>query len=248
MLGAVEHQHLLPVTFTDHLGQQFPLTLLVYEVHALFDLLRRGIAARHFNRCRVVQQLVGQPFDIVGEGRREQQVLTLGRQLGQHAADIMDKAHIQHAVGFVQHQNFNFGQVNGALVFQIQQATRCCHQNVDAAAQFHHLRVDAHTTKYHQRTQAQIFAVGFDVFADLRCQLTGWRQDQRAYRTAAFDRMVMLTQQLQQRQGKASGFTGTGLGAGHQVTTFQYDRNRLALNWRRFAIALFFNSAQNFST
>lgn len=133
-------------------------------------------------------------------------------------------------------------------MFQIQQTARRCHQDIDAAAQLHHLRVDAHAAEHHQRTQAQVFAVGIDVFANLRRQLTGWRQDQRAHRATALDRMVMLAQQLQQRQGKTGGFTGAGLGAGHQVTTFQHDRDSLTLNRRRFAIALFFNSAHNFST
>ncbi len=235
MLGAGKHQHLLPVAFADHLREQFPLALLVDEVHAL----RRSAQTRCCGaplplRSRVVQQLVGQRLDVVGEGRGEQQVLTLGRQLGQHAADVVDKAHVEHAVGFVQHQNFDLGQVNRVLVFQIQQTARRCHQDVDAAAQLHHLRVDADAAEHHQRTQVQVLAVGTHVFADLRGQFAGWRQDQRTHRATALGvRLVMLAQQLQQRQGKAGGFTGAGLGAGHQVTAFQHGRDSLLLDWGR---------------
>ncbi|MNH32947.1 hypothetical protein D3C79_934240 [compost metagenome] len=81
-------------------------------------------------------------------------------------------------------------------MFQIQQATWRCHQDIDAAAQLHHLRVDAHTTKHHQRTQAQVFAVSLNVFTDLCSQFTGWRQDQRAHRAAAFDWVIVFAQQL----------------------------------------------------
>jgi hypothetical protein len=38
---------------------------------------------------------------------REQQVLPLARQLLQDAADGLDEAHVQHAVGLVQHQHLD---------------------------------------------------------------------------------------------------------------------------------------------
>ncbi len=107
VLGTGKDQHLLPVTLTNHLGEQFPLTLFINEVHVLGHLLRGGVATRHFNFQRVMQQLFSQRFDLVGEGRGEQQVLTARRELSQHAANIVDKAHVEHAVGFVQHQNFD---------------------------------------------------------------------------------------------------------------------------------------------
>jgi hypothetical protein len=34
----------------------------------------------------------------------------------------MNKAHIQHAVGFIKHQDFNLVQADGILMFKIQQA------------------------------------------------------------------------------------------------------------------------------
>ncbi|STV41259.1 Uncharacterised protein [Klebsiella pneumoniae] len=56
---------------------------------------------------------LGQALDLVGEGRREQQVLSTRRQFGQYATDVMDKAHIQHTVRFVQHEDFNFIKTDG---------------------------------------------------------------------------------------------------------------------------------------
>ncbi|CAH0281459.1 hypothetical protein SRABI106_03290 [Rahnella aquatilis] len=133
-------------------------------------------------------------------------------------------------------------------MFQIQQTTRRCDQHIHTTVQYHHLRVDAHTTKYHQRTQGEVCAVGLYVFTNLRRQLTGWGQDQRTNRATSFELRVGMAEHIEQRQGKTSGFTGTGLRTRHQVTAFQHDRNSLTLNRRRFAIALFFNSTQNFGT
>jgi hypothetical protein len=49
-------------------------------VHLLRDGLGGGVAARHLDQRRVVQQAVGQGLDLVAEGGREQQALLLGRQ------------------------------------------------------------------------------------------------------------------------------------------------------------------------
>ncbi len=78
VLGAGKDQHLLPVALADHLREQFPLALFIDKVHLLRHLLGGGVAARHFHFQRVVQQLFRQRLDLVGEGRGEQQVLTLG--------------------------------------------------------------------------------------------------------------------------------------------------------------------------
>ncbi|MNS88208.1 hypothetical protein D3C72_1221740 [compost metagenome] len=124
VFGTGKDQHLLPVTFANHLGQQFPLTLLVDEVNVLGHLLRGGVATCHFDFQRITQQFFRQPFDLVGEGRGEQQVLTTCRQFRQHATNIVDKAHIQHTVRFIQHQDFNLIQFDRVLMFQIQQTAR----------------------------------------------------------------------------------------------------------------------------
>jgi N-glycosylase/DNA lyase len=78
-------------------------------------------------------------------------------------------------------------------VFQIQQTTRRCHQDIDAAAQLHHLRVNAHAAENHQRANVQIFAVITHVLADLRRQFARWRQDQRTHRTTAFRVRLFFT-------------------------------------------------------
>ena len=143
-----------------------------------------------------MQQLFCQRLDLVGEGGRAQQVLTTRRQLGQHATDVVDKAHIQHAVSFIQHQNFNLIELHRVLVFEIQQTARRCHQHVHAAAQLHHLWVDADATENDQRANVEIAAVVTHVLTNLRRQLTGWGQDQRTNRTTAFGVRLVFYQQL----------------------------------------------------
>ncbi len=117
MLSAGKDQHLLPVAFADKLRQQLALTVFVNKMDVLGDLLGGRVATRHFHFQRVVQQFLSRAFDLVGEGRREQQVLPTRRQFSQYAADVMDKAHIQHAVRFIQYEDFHFIEADGVLVF-----------------------------------------------------------------------------------------------------------------------------------
>ena len=130
-------------------------------------------------------------------------------------------------------------------MFQIEQTARRGDQNIDAAAQFHHLRVNADAAEHHQRTQLQIFAVVAHVFANLGGQFARRGQDQGAYRTATAARGSLSRELLQQRQRKAGGFAGTGLCAGQQIAPGQHHRDRLALDRRRFTVALFSDRTQN---
>jgi hypothetical protein len=69
-----------------------------------------GVAARHFDQLRRLQHAVGKLLDLVGEGGREQQALALLRQHGEDALDVGDEAHVEHAVGFVEHQHLDLGE------------------------------------------------------------------------------------------------------------------------------------------
>ena len=153
----------------------------------------------------------------------------------------MNKAHIQHAVSFIQHQDFNLIQFHRILVLQIEQTTRSSDQHIYAATQLHHLRVNADAAEDHQRANIQILTVITDVFANLGRQFAGWREDQRTNRTTAFTMRLIGDQVLQQRQGKTCRFPRTGLGAGHQIAAFQHGRNSLLLNRGRFTVTLLGN-------
>ncbi len=162
MLGAGKHQNLLPVMMLDEVRQQFSFMYLRYQMHRLLHHFRCGVATRHFHAFWIVQQAIGQRLDLVGESGGEQQVLPLRGQHSQNFLDVADKAHIQHTVGLVQHQNFHSGKINGLLTQMIQQATRRGDQNIHARLQRLELRIDIDPAEHHHGFQRQVFAVGFD--------------------------------------------------------------------------------------
>ena len=66
-------------------------------------------------------------------GRREEQGLPRkGHELAD-ALDIGNEAHVEHAVGFVDHEEFDAGEQQLAALEMVEQAARRCDEHVDAA-------------------------------------------------------------------------------------------------------------------
>ena len=129
-----EYDHLRDFLLAHQLRQYCAFTPQLHRMHALLNLLRGLVLARHFDQQRRFLELISQLLDFRGERCGKQQGLTVCRQQGENAANIGQKAHIQHAVCLVHHQYFHARQVNRFLLHVIQQAPRRCHQNFDTSA------------------------------------------------------------------------------------------------------------------
>ena len=246
-LGAGEHQHLAPVVLLNDVREQCLLFGAPHQVRGLRDSLHRGVAGRDLHRSGVVQQALGEFANFVAEGGRKKQGLLLLGQERQHFFNVVDEAHVQHAVGFVEHQGLHGGQVQLALTLQIQQAAGSGHQNIHALAQRADLRVHADAAKHHGGAQLQVFAVGLCGLFNLRRQLAGGRHDEHADAGAA--KAVFGAgshgQAVQDGQHEGSGFAGAGLCAGQQVAACQHHRNGLGLDGSGAVVALFVHGTQD---
>ena len=247
-LGPGEHQHLAPVVLIDDVYQHRFFLAATHWMDELGDALHGGVAWGHLDALRVAQQPVGQVPDLVTEGGREQQTLLLAGDPGQNFFHVMDEAHVQHAVGLVQHQHLHLRQVQKALLCQVQQATRGGNQHVHTFFQLRDLGVHAHATKHHTRIDGgQVFAIGAHRFFDLRGQLAGRCQHQRADGFAAKTVFARLAQRqlVQHGQRERGGFACAGLRTSQQVLPFNHSRNGLRLNGGGRFIALLLHGLQN---
>ena len=242
LAGFHEHQGLGPFLFFQQVAKQLGLALLVDRDQPLLDAAGRDIARADFDAQRVIEHLPGQQADGLGEGGGEQQGLALLRQGRIDRAQLVGKAQVEHAVGFVQHQGLQLVELHRVLAEQVEQATGGGHQHVDALAQLHHLRVDAHPAVHRVGAQRQVLAVGAKALMHLLGQLAGRHQHQGAHRIAGHFR-AFHHQTLQQRQGKTGGLAGAGLRRGHQVTAGQHRRDRLSLHRRRDLVVEFVEGA-----
>ena len=120
------------------MAQQRGALRRVHLDHALADVRRGGVTWRDVDALRLIQQLFRQRARRGREGGGEQQVLAVGRQQGQHAAQFVGEAEVEQAVGFVQHQGFDGGKPQRIVRQQVQQPAGRGGDNVGAAAQGHH--------------------------------------------------------------------------------------------------------------
>src|SRR5690606_23216212 len=108
----------------------------------------------------------------------EQQVLAPLGQQGENLADIVNKAHVEHAVRFVEDEDFHLRQVEGLLLDVVEEPPGGGHQDIDTLAQQGDLGVDVDAAEDHRGAHRQVLAVGGDAFAHLGGELPGRGQHQ----------------------------------------------------------------------
>ena len=183
MLGFTEYQDLFLITFGQHLRQQITFTAGIDRMRAMADRGSNGILCRYLNLGWILQEIDREFLDLFFEGSREQQGLTHFRQIGQHATDSGQEAHVQHAIGFIEYQHLDVAQLQRALFDVIDQATRCCDQNINATTQRVDLRAHAGAAVNDGRRHAQIFTVFADAVVHLHGEFACWGKNQCAWTT-----------------------------------------------------------------
>ncbi len=246
VLGTGEHQDLFPGAEGDQVGEQGALLIGRNAEQSLLDTLDGGVRRGDLDPLGILQQLAGEVGDVLGEGGREQQVLALRWQTGQDLLHVMDKAHVEHAVSFVQYQDFDGGQVDALLTGEVQQATRAGHENVHTLGQGGNLRLEADATEDAGTAHGQVAGIDPEAFVDLGRQFACGGQDQHPRLLGDIATAIGMTigeQALEHRQREAAGLAGTGLGSHHQIATLQDGRDGTLLNRRGIRIASVFHGA-----
>ena len=194
------------------------------------DGFGHGVLRRDLDLFRVAHELQRQLADVVLEGGREQQGLAvLLRQLGQDALDRRQEAHVEHAVGFIQHQQFNAGQVDTATLQVVDQAA-----GRPPAGPRHGAGCPA-GCPCRRRRRCRRWECAGTCCSRAGCHAPGWPvrgsgPGSAHAACAAGTHFLRGGAQVQQRQAERGGLAGTGLCAGQQVATGQRQRDRLLLD------------------
>jgi|GEM_PF-6945596 len=183
---AVAEDNRIRCFFTaDQIAQHFAL---LHRCHIDKKLLDIGVCrgrARYLDIFRVRQKLVRQLLDRRRHGRGEQQRLSRRGQFGANMFNVGNKAHVQHAVRFVDHQHFATGQQYFPAFEQVHQATGRRNQNVDTLFQRLDLITHLHAADEQRHGKLVIFTVFFKVFGNLRSEFTRRFQNQAPRHTGA---------------------------------------------------------------
>ena len=105
--GTGEYQHLVPAVLLDDVRQQVLFPVASNGIDGLGDALHRGVWRCDLYLLWIAQQGSSQFADVPAKSGRKQQTLLVCRQQRQYFFHVMDETHIQHAIGFIQHQNFH---------------------------------------------------------------------------------------------------------------------------------------------
>ena len=141
----------------------------------------------------------------------------------------MDEAHVEHAVGFVEHEDFHVGQVDGPLPDQVEQTARAGHQHVQTLGQSLDLGIHADAAEYAGALERQVAGIQLEAVMHLGGQFTGGCQHQHARLLGdvamGFVRVTTRKQQFEYGQCETAGFAGARLGGDHQVAALQHGGN-----------------------
>ncbi|MNV30697.1 hypothetical protein D3C71_1219760 [compost metagenome] len=198
------------------------------------DLLASGVVQLadrvELQVLRVVQDLGDHLAQAraTGGGGEQHGLLAVGTFIHQ-TLHVFGKAHVEHAVGFVEHQYFDFLEVEVAGVQLLDHPARRTDQDVRHLAQHRGLDLEVFAAGDQAGLDEGELREAFNFFQGLLGQFAGRQQDQGLDADADFRR---ADQTVEDGQNECSGFAATGLRRHPQVTPLERQRNGRGLHRR----------------
>ena len=244
VLGTSEHQRAVDCLAAQQVGEGRRLGAAVEMEDALRHLLGGGRLRRHRDAHRIAQHLAREIGDLMRHGGGEEQRLPLARQLGDDGADVVDEAHVEHAVGLVEHEHADLVEAQRIAAHQIEQPARGRDQHVDAVHQRAHLTAHRDAADRERGGEAEVAAVGVEAVEDLARQFAGRRQHQHAA-ALAVGALRVCGQPMQDRKRKGRGLAGAGLRDAHDIAAVEDGWDGLGLDRGGGDVVLMREGAQN---
>lgn len=97
----------------------------------VFDV-RMGGGVTGADEFGVAEKRRGSVPEGIGEGRREEKGLSGGREGGEDGSDVLDEAHFEHTVGFIENGGPDVGEIEGVFPEKIFDPSRGSHHEMSA--------------------------------------------------------------------------------------------------------------------
>jgi hypothetical protein len=225
VLGAGKNQHAVEAGLAQQREQQFKLLFVRDRIERVVDRLGYAAIGPDFDALGILERKRGHRLDFRRNRGGEKQGLPLARAAADDVLDRGEKAHVEHAVHFVEDEDGDVAQRERAFLEIIHQAAGRGGNDIDPAPQFLPLVAVADATEDGDRAQVgetgEIAKGGFD----LGRELAGWFEDEHA-------EAPVRAQVGKDRQGERGGFAGAGLGRGDEVAAGKDDGNGPQLDGR----------------
>ena len=207
------------------------LLLGVGEDHLLVDGDDGGCRRRRLDADRLVQQRRRELGDLVRHGGGEHRGLAARTDGGGNRLHRADEAHVEHAVGLVEHQPAGLVEAQLAIIDEILEPAGRGDDDIDAAGDLGHLRRPRNAAQHQHGAEPGAIGEHAQHFVDLNGELTGRREDQRAGRHRR-GTALELGEPGKDRQAEGRGLARARLGNAHDVPAFQLRPDGLCLDRR----------------
>jgi hypothetical protein len=127
----------------------------------------RGGDRRYGDAHRIAQHLRRQVRDLARHGGGEQQRLALLRQFRDDRADVMDEAHVEHAVGFVEDEHLDLIEAHRIRTQQVEQPAGRRDEYIEPVHEVTHLAAHRHAADDERGLEAHMASVGAEAVQDL---------------------------------------------------------------------------------
>ena len=203
----------------------------------LLDVVDRLGAAAELDEDGIVQGVLDDAEHGLGHRGAEEQVLALGRDRVDDALHVGPEAHVEHAVGLVEHQGVDVVQEDVALAQHVEQAARRGDQQVDALADALGLRVVGHPAEDGHDAAPAVGAERLADLLDLPAEFAGRGHDEGGGVGDAAVGYGRACHALENGQDESGRLAGTGLRTAHHVATVEDARDGLFLDRRGLHVA-----------
>ena len=118
--------------------------LVVGDERVLRDIQLRFFLTGDLDPLRAARHAAGELADHAGERRREEQRLARLRHAREDRVDLLLEAHVEHAVGLVQHQELDASETHAAAVEVVLEAARRGDRDVHRLPHLRELQPERH--------------------------------------------------------------------------------------------------------
>ena len=208
----------------------------------LINLRNRQLFLADRHKHGFVHIPVSQGTDLLRHRSREQQGLAaFPRDVLHDGFNIIDEPHVEHFIGFIQHQDLHHIQLDSPAPDMVQQSSRRTDDDLYAKTQRPNLAVDRLTAVHRQRLETFELADLRNLFGNLQGQLPGRRHDQRLD-------MPQILNLLGNGDAECGRLPCPGLRLADHVVSFHNRRNCPGLNRRRLLKSHGLNGGHHFVT
>ena len=240
MLGVAEDHHPLIALTADQAQRRLRLFQRRAGNAELVDVRAVFLLGFHGDLHLIPLVHPGHRHDLLRDGGRKQPQILPVLHLVDDPGHVLEKAHVQHPVGLVQHYGLNFVQTDGLAVVVIHQPSRRRNNDLGLALQLLDLAADARAAVQHCYPNAlKIGQQPPQLVADLDGKLPGGGKDQ------PLNALIGRVDMLDHGDAEGKGLSGAGGRLGNDVPPLQKIWDGLRLNGGGIAVALLFKRFQH---